>query len=177
MVIFFIGFMGSGKSHEARKLASALDIPCVDLDEEIEKEGGKSIVAIFEKEGEDSFRQLESDILHRLVSNIENTIGKKAVIACGGGTPCFHENMKFMNEKGITIWLNPPVEILVERLRNETEHRPLVKAKEGQSLNGFITLKLKEREQFYSQARFNIRDSEIDTKDLINLINHAKELS
>ena len=177
MIIFFIGFMGSGKSHEANKLATALSISCFDLDNEIEKIQGKSITFIFEEDGEARFREIERDALRQLVDNIENTSVKNAVIACGGGTPCFHDNMSFMNANGVTIWLNPPIETLVSRLRSETAHRPLVKTMEGKSLENFIAQKLQERNQYYQQAQLEIQEPEIDTSHLINLINHAKELS
>ena len=95
--IFLTGFMGSGKSYTGRRLSEALGIPFIDLDHWIEDQEGQSIQAIFEKSGEAAFRQIEREALHQMIAY------EQAVIACGGGAPCFFDNMEWMNRHGITV--------------------------------------------------------------------------
>lgn len=169
--------MGSGKSFQARNLSELLNIPWYDLDEVLEKEEGNTIVGIFEKLGESGFREIEKRVLRTLVSEIETAQVKSAIVACGGGTPCFHDNMRFMNEHGITMWLNPSPDTIYERLMKEKENRPLIKARQNSELKNFIESKLIERKSCYEGARFEIREHDIRTEELIKLIRHAKKLS
>ena len=165
MVIFLIGFMGSGKNWWGRNLADNLHIPFFDLDREIEDSAGMDIVSIFRERGEVFFRQTETSVLALLLKSgvLEKNInhsGKKpfsAVIATGGGTPCFHNNMELMNEHGLTVWLNPSVEELAIRLEKETETRPLLQGKSGKELVEFIAGKLAERHPFYKLAQIEIK--------------------
>src|SRR5215217_1973749 len=110
--VFLIGFMGSGKTFVGKKLAQLLKTTFIDLDEVIEKSEEKTISQIFSQNGEEFFRERES---HYLKSLSERS---NVVIATGGGTPCFHDNMKWMNENGITIYLKAKSEILFDRLKN-----------------------------------------------------------
>jgi shikimate kinase len=119
--IFLLGMMGSGKSYWAQRIAEKEIIDWMDLDQEIEKETSLSIKEIFAAYGEEYFREKERDALHNL-SNYKNII-----IATGGGTPCFHDNIQWMNEHGITIFIDEDVDTLVERLKKEKAHRPLIK--------------------------------------------------
>jgi len=177
MIIFLIGFMGSGKTYHANKLAFRLNMPCYDLDQVIEVEEGKTIVAIFEKFSESGFRDIEKRVLRKLVEDINVLPEKSAVIACGGGTPCFHDNMRYMNDRGVTVWLNPPPDTIFERLIREKENRPLISGKNNIELKKFIGIKLEERKSCYEKARIEIQESDINTEDLINLIGHAKNIS
>lgn len=147
---FLIGFMGSGKSHWGRLLASALHRPFIDLDALIEEKAGKSIAAIFAETGEAGFRELERNQLHEL-DNIP-----PAVVATGGGTPCFFDNMARMKKTGTTIYLKVRPEILVERLKKEKTQRPLLKDTDDAGLSEFIHKRLTEREPWYSQADFTL---------------------
>ena len=176
MIIFLVGFMGSGKTYQARKLSERLNVPWYDLDELIEKSEEKTIVAIFEKFGENGFREIEQRVLRKLVSEIEISQANSAIVACGGGTPCFYDNMQFMNGRGITIWLNPSKETIFERLISEKENRPLIKSIVDPDLKEFIETKLVERKQCYEGARLQIRENEPVTEDLLMLIHHAKKL-
>jgi len=100
--------MGSGKSHMAKKLAVIAHIEVMDLDQIIENEEGMSIREIFSQKGEEAFRQIESNALRQLVNRLSSLADNRIyVISCGGGTPCFHGNMDWMNEHGVTVWLNP----------------------------------------------------------------------
>ncbi len=147
MRIFLLGFMGSGKSYTGVRLAQQLSYPFVDLDNYIEDQQGKSIDQIFEESGEDTFRQNESDAL-KSMNTFENV-----VVACGGGTPCFFDNMDWMKKHGTTIFLDLPPTILEKRLLIGMEHRPLIKNlnKKGELLT-YIENKLSERKAFYQKA-------------------------
>jgi shikimate kinase len=185
MVIFLIGFMGSGKNWWGRILADNLHIPFFDLDREIEVSTGIDIVSIFRDRGEVFFRQTESSVLASLLEmgSLEKSIhnsGKKtfsAVIATGGGTPCFHNNMDLMNRRGLTVWLNPSVEELATRLKKETGTRPLLQGKAGKELVEFIAGKLAERHPFYKLAQIEIKNTHIAVAEFINILNNASDLS
>ena len=159
--------MGSGKSHCGKKISVHLGVPFIDLDEEIEKAENKSISTLFLDEGENVFRKKEADTLRAIVKKYA-VDGQQvsAVISCGGGTPCFHENAVFMNKHGLTVWLNPSVKILVDRLKKGQHHRPLIADLSEVELEDFVMDKLKERALFYEQAILHI-DSNDCSIDLI----------
>lgn len=162
--IYLIGFMGSGKSHIGQLLSSAMGLHYIDLDKEIEKKG-MSISEIFNQKGENYFRKLEREAL------LETIALEKTIIACGGGTPCFFDNMEWMNRNGITIFLNPAIEILMERLINEREKRPLLLKKSDNEIHTYIIELLKTRMQFYQKADFEIQDA-----DEIKIITRIKKI-
>jgi shikimate kinase len=146
MTCFLIGFMGSGKTHWGKIWSRVSGFTFVDLDEAIEKKEGKSIADIFEQKGEKYFRKIEAKAL-RSLAGLNNTI-----IACGGGTPCFFENMQWMNEHGMTIYLKTTGPQILERVLLEQEKRPLLKKMNPAELLFFIEQKLKERAPFYNAA-------------------------
>lgn len=138
-----------------------MNLSFIDLDEEIEKAEKKSISTVFAEDGEIKFRKIESELLRTIVNkHVLDKNGIGAVVACGGGTPCFHDNMDFMNEHGLTVWLNPPIQVLAERLKKEQDHRPLVAGLTEDQLEKFITVKLSEREAFYNKAILQMNNSE-----------------
>lgn len=151
--VFLIGFMGSGKTHWGKILAERLGAPFLDLDDFIEKNEGKTISEIFAGSGENGFRILERENLLRLAAL------PPAVVATGGGTPCFFNNMRWMQEHGTTIYLKTPPEMLFERLKNEREQRPLLKNLSETELKNFIQKRLEEREPFYSRADFILKNT------------------
>ncbi len=163
MKYFMIGAMGSGKTYSGERIARELNIPFYDLDEYIEEKENCSIREIFETKGEDYFRQVERKCLRDF-----GIIGD-AVIACGGGTPCFFDNMDWMNEAGITIYLEAPVELLVERLSAKPSRRPLVAGKSKPELEVFLKQMLDERAVFYQKAGIVCRQQEA-TEDVIGEI-------
>jgi shikimate kinase len=164
MIVYLIGFMGSGKSTAGKKIASALDWNFIDLDKEIEHKTGRLIHDIFAKEGESYFRNIESSVLKDLSAS-ENT-----VIACGGGTPCFNSNMDFMLENGITVYLKMEVEGLKNRLVNSHTVRPLIKNVDKDDLSAYIKTSLDEREKWYNQSEIIVNGLDIDILSLKNLI-------
>jgi shikimate kinase len=181
MVVFLVGFMGSGKNWWGCTLAEKLDMPFFDLDAEVEKSTGMDIVSIFRDKGEAFFREKEMQVLSRLYNNLTGSINPNnapgssvnAIIATGGGTPCFGENMQWMNQHGITVWLNPAITELVGRLEKETEKRPLLQGKTGLELPDFIEVKLAERKPFYNLARIEIKNTHIAVEEFINLLHNA----
>lgn len=185
MVIFLVGFMGSGKSWWGEAISAGAGIPFYDLDAEVENSAGADIGSIFRDRGETYFRLLERKALLELVERIDSRQGLnsnmnpdwQAVVATGGGTPCFMDNMKWMNEKGITVWLNPPMEELLERLEKETEKRPLLQGKAGIELSGLIQAKMKEREPFYKMARIEVKNTHIAVAEFLNKLENASDLS
>src|ERR1700674_2571155 len=122
MRVYLLGFMGSGKSHWGKLLSEKLTLPFFDLDTEITNQENISITEIFATKGEEYFRMLEKETLHILTESHESF-----VMACGGGTPCFFNNIDFMNNNGITVWLNTRMEVLYDRLLKDKEERPLLK--------------------------------------------------
>ena len=153
--IFFLGLMGTGKSYWAQRISAIYKTDWADLDAEIEKETMLSINEIFEIEGEEYFRKQETIVLKKL------TAFKNLIIATGGGTPCFNENMQWMNSNGITIWIDEPIEVLAGRLEKEKAYRPLIKNLSDEELHDFLSGKLKERIPYYSQAQHHLQGKQI----------------
>jgi shikimate kinase len=150
MKIYLIGFMGSGKSYLGKRLSTELGFQFLDLDEVIEAAEKQTIATIFEEKGEDYFRNIESESLKN-TKEIENVI-----ISTGGGTPCFFDNMDWMNENGKTFFLNPSVDILFQRLESETTKRPILANQSDETLRLFISQKLENRLKYYEKAHLII---------------------
>ena len=147
MNVYLIGFMGSGKSYTGMQLAAALALPFVDLDTRMETLEKRSIASIFETEGEAYFRELEAKTLHETLAD------DPAIISCGGGTPCFFQNMNWINAHGLSIYLKAEVPLLVKRLKKGQEQRPLIRGLDERELERFISSRLEAREPFYAQAK------------------------
>ena len=148
MKIFLTGFMGSGKSLLGKMLAEKLDLAFLDLDAFLEEMAGHSISEIFSRQGEKAFRTLEAEAL-RHTAPMERT-----VIATGGGTPCYHQNMEWMNDHGVSIFLDVSTDLLSTRLQADLGLRPLIAGKTEEELAGFINTKLAARRVFYEQSHF-----------------------
>lgn len=145
--IFLLGFMGTGKSHWGKQWADAHKMSFIDIDELIEKAEGQTVVDIFEKAGEEYFRVKEASILR------DQRLQQNCIISCGGGAPCFYDNMEWMNENGITIYLSASPSYILKNVMEEKEKRPLIKNVNEAELLFFIEQKLKERKPFYSKAK------------------------
>lgn len=168
MRIYLIGFMGSGKSHWGKLLSARLTLPFFDLDKQITEEEGKSIVEIFEEKGEEYFRMMEKETLYILSESHESF-----VMACGGGTPCYFNNIDYMNNNGITVWLNTRMDVLFNRLLDEKEARPLLRNLTDAQLKQFILKKFSERRIYYEQANLVVEESEASVESLIQHIMHV----
>lgn len=159
--LFLIGYMGSGKTTLGRALSTATGLAFVDLDWAIEQRYHKTIPQIFAEVGESGFREIEQRMLHE-VGEYEDTI-----ISCGGGTPCHFDNMAYMNEHGLTVWLDASEEALFRRLRVARQQRPIIKDKDDEELKSFITEALGQREPYYSQATIRFRADELEDRHQI----------
>ena len=161
MKIFLIGFMGSGKTHWGKIWAAKSGLQFFDLDAVIEQEEKKSIAEIFEQNGEAYFRQRETEVLKTFTQK------QNCIIACGGGTPCFNNNMQWMNVNGQTIYLLAMPNQILQRVITEQEKRPLIKNFSPEDLIRFIENKLKEREGFYNKAKIILPVATITTDTII----------
>ncbi|MEM6643286.1 MAG: shikimate kinase [Bacteroidota bacterium] len=145
--VFLVGLPGSGKTTLGMELAIHLQIPFIDLDQEIEKGSKQQIPVIFKEHGEGFFRQLEFETLRKVVPAHD-----KFVLATGGGTPCFFENMVYMNEMGTTVYLNTEVDQIKRRLQQDSV-RPLMQTNTIEGLH-------KERKKWYEMAMHTIANRE-----------------
>lgn len=160
---FLLGLMGSGKTFWADKLSDQLQIPVYHLDDEIEKSEQKTIAQIFNDNGEDYFRDKETQVLKSFTSN------KNFILSLGGGTPCFNNNMNWMNENGTTIWIDESIDIIEKRLLKEKSHRPLIANVPDEKLNNFLEDMREKRMLFYSQAKIILTGKEINEQSFLNI--------
>jgi shikimate kinase len=163
-IIYIIGFMGSGKSTAGKKLASLLGWLFIDLDKKIEEYAGKTIPEIFSENGEEYFRNLEAQLLKSLES-CTNTL-----ISTGGGTPCYKDNMDFMLQTGLTLYLKLTPEELKTRLSGSKGERPLIKDIDKDNLLSFIVEKLANREKWYDRSEIIVTGINLDIKLLLSLV-------
>lgn len=159
--ILLTGYMGAGKTTLGRALATKLGLTFIDLDCYIEERFRKTISQIFAEKGEEGFRDIERRMLHE-VAEFEDII-----ISTGGGTPCFFDNIDYMNSKGITVYLQVPVERLFIRLSIARKQRPLIKDKNDEELREFIAQQLAKREPFYSKAQYSFEADKLEDKKQI----------
>ena len=165
MKIFLIGFMGSGKTHWARLLSAKLSLAFFDLDTVIVEQEKKSVSDIFSEKGEEYFRYKETEALERLAEE-ENGF----ILSCGGGTPCFFNNIEFMKKNGKVIWLNTSIDVLTQRLLRERKSRPLIREVDESDLGRYIVRKLSERRMYYQQADVTVNEESITLDELIRLL-------
>lgn len=170
MLLFLTGLMASGKSYWSKHLSAYLGWKAIDLDKLIEIKTGKSIKEIFNVEGEKAFRLTEASLLRDL------PVQGNYVIATGGGSPCFHANMEWMNAHGYTLWLDIPPEEIAQRLsETEKKSRPLlVKAKNG-DIAAHLKMLREQRLPFYSQSKFILRKSNPVMEDFMPVLNRLKQ--
>ena len=157
--IFLIGMPGSGKSFLGKELAAKLSLPFIDLDDAIVTKIGMPIADYFTKEGQSAFRRIEKDTLTEIISTHD-----EFVMATGGGAPCFFDNLTLMKGSGLTLYLETPKEVLIERNLQSVE-RPLMRG----DVEKTIAEMLKTRLSTYQKAHLIIQDP--DTQSLIPRIN------
>ncbi len=159
--IILIGYMGAGKTTVGRQLGMALGIPFYDLDWYIEGRMRKTVPQLFAERGEEGFRLVERNMLHE-VAEFEDV-----VLSCGGGTPCFFDNMDYLNSQGETIYLKASPEVLYGHLKMGRTERPLLKGKSAEEMQQFITNQLAQREPFYSKAKYTLDVNLLDNYEKI----------
>jgi len=169
--IILIGYMGAGKTTVGKALSKELGIPFYDLDWYIESRRRKTVPQIFAELGEEGFRQIERNMLHE-VAEFEDVI-----ISCGGGTPCFFDNMDYLNQQGQVVYLRCEPDVLQKHLMMGKTERPLLKGKSPEELNAFIREQLEKREPFYTKAQYTLDVSLMDNYEKIKItIEKLKEL-
>lgn len=156
--IFFVGFMGAGKSTLASRVAKKLGFRFIDTDKYIEQKHKVTVTAYIETNGIEAFRKAEHETLLEIVQQ------NYCVVATGGGLPCYHGNIDIINANGFSIYLKFSPEFLFQRLKNSKNIRPLVKGKTEIQLLGFIKTTLKERESDYLKAHHVMQEVNIKTE-------------
>jgi shikimate kinase len=170
MKIYLIGLPGCGKSTLGKQLSRRLNIPFIDLDIAIEQREGKAVKDIFKQDGEDYFRKIESDTLKKVSENLPEFI-----IATGGGTPVFFDNMAIMNKIGQTVFLDVPAREIANRImKSKREERPLLAGLAPDELKDQIEFLRSQRINFYNQARHKIAANIILVEDVLSKLQLPK---
>ena len=163
--------MGSGKTTVGRALAKEIGLPFYDLDWYIESRMRKKISQIFAERGEEGFRTIECNMLHE-VAEFEDV-----VISCGGGTPCFFDNIDYLNQQAQVVYLRCEPEVLHKHLLMGKGDRPLLKGKTPDELIEYIRQQLELREPYYTKARYTLDVSLMDNTEKIKItIEKLREL-
>lgn len=165
MKIILLGYMASGKSTISKSVANILGIEAIDLDDYIVKNEKNSIKNIFNHKGEIYFRNCENIYLKELLNNQQSF-----VLALGGGTPCYANNMDLIKNKGNSFYLKANLNTLFERLHLEKESRPLISELSDDKLKEFIAKHLFERRVFYEKATHTINIDKKSIKEIVDEI-------
>lgn len=154
--------MASGKTTFGKALAEKLETPFIDLDNYIEENTSKTITEIFEERGEKGFRLLEREMLEKVVNDEGN-----AIVACGGGTPCFKKNIEYLNKNGLTVFLETSTPVLISRLQEENAGRPLMAGKSNEEIEDKVLSQLCERLPYYMEAKLKWHGDDLETPEQI----------
>lgn len=160
--ITLIGYMCVGKTTVGRDLARRLGLRFYDLDWYIEERYHTRVPEIFASHGESYFRDVERRMLH------ETAEFEDIVLACGGGTPCFFDNMDYLNQVSTTVYLHATPATILRHLKISRGHRPLLEGKSPEELQEFVEKQLGEREPFYSKAQIIEEIPPLDTRDKVS---------
>lgn len=164
-IYYLIGLPGSGKTHFGKLISEKITCHFADLDADIQERIGLSVDTIFQNKGEYYFRKLESKILREYVKY------GRAILATGGGTPCFFNNMQWMNATGKTIFLNQDIQTIINHINLDKNNiRPLLKNINPENFAEFLSLLLKERSPYYQLAHSNLTPAEINLENIENII-------
>jgi len=169
MKIALIGYMGAGKTTLGKALAQSMGFQFYDLDWWIEEKVGCTIAEIFAQQGEEAFREIERLALHEVLEK------DNVVLSVGGGTPCFFDNIDYMNRNACTVYLNASVETLKAHIRMGGSKRPLVDGKSDEELTDYITTSLEKREPYYRQATYQVQIATITQQEQID--QYVKEIA
>lgn len=162
--IYIVGYMGAGKTTAAKRIANRLGWEVADTDAMFEEKYRISIHDFFQKYDEQLFRRLESEVL-KSTENLENT-----VISTGGGLACFFDNMEWMNQHGLTVFMRISPEAAAERILNSKRKRPLTENKTKEELTEYIRQHYASRLPFYEQAQITVKSEDFDLDGFMELI-------
>lgn len=162
--IILVGYMCVGKTTVGKALAERLGRTFYDLDWYIEERYRMKVPEIFARRGEQAFRQLERRMLH------EAAAFEQTVLSCGGGTPCFFDNMEYMNSVGRVVYLKATPQTILAHLALSRGERPLLRGKSPAELEAFVTEQLAGREPYYRRAAYTVEVSPLDDFDKIDAI-------
>lgn len=165
--LFLIGMPYAGKSHWGKLLAGHYGVPFTDLDTLIEHTSGRTIRDIFSQSGEDTFRALE----HQCLKDLLTTATGPLVVACGGGTPCFFNNMDIMKQHGTVVWLNASIPHLLKNAASATTVRPLIAQNEDPAAR--LEQLLSTRKQYYSEAHHILQVEDISLTTFDKILSHV----
>lgn len=169
--IFLVGYMGAGKTTIGKVLSKLIGLTFIDLDYYIEGRFRKTVAQLFAERGEEGFRSIERNMLHE-VAEFEDVL-----VSTGGGTPCFFDNMEFMNQQGTTVYLQVSVDELASRLEVCKHTRPVLKNRTGDELKAFVAESLSGRLPFYQKASIVFDANELMTEaDAYALSEQLKKL-
>ncbi|MCH5233853.1 MAG: shikimate kinase [Muribaculaceae bacterium] len=163
MKLFIVGYMASGKTTFGKALAEKLGTRFIDLDQYIEENTSKTISQIFAENGEEGFREIEKEFLHKAVDSEQDV-----VLACGGGTPCFFDNMSFLNGQGVTVFLETSIPVLISRLIEENHKRPIMAGKSDEEIRQKVLSQLCDRLPHYLEAKMKWHGDDLNTLEEIN---------
>lgn len=164
--LFLVGFMGSGKSTFGKELAKKLSWDFFDLDEVIQSIHHQSIPDLFSTLGEPRFRELEKEVLYGF-----EKMKAPFVLACGGGTPCFFDNMEWMKSKGEVLFIDTPPDELLRRLKGTETGRPVLKALNPERFEEEMLILLEKRRPFYLQAPWILGKNLANSDEVIHMLN------
>jgi shikimate kinase len=169
--IIIIGYMGAGKTTVGKALARELDLQFYDLDWYIESRLRKTVAQLFAERGEEGFRKVEYNMLHEL-AEFEDVI-----ISCGGGTPCFFDNMDYLNQQGETVYLKATPEVLCGHLKMGKTVRPLLSGKSSEETLAFVKEQLDTREPYYNKAKHTIDVDLMDSYEKVKTaVDNVREI-
>ena len=166
MKYFLVGMPASGKSSLAKMISKEINIQFIDLDKEIEAIEKKSINELFNLKGEEYFRKIESEVLNSIIKSSDSFI-----LATGGGTPCFNNNMKIINDNGVSIFLDVKISELENRLKNKKD-RPLLNR--HQDKEQILKKIYDERKSFYQESNHTISEIKDQKKEILLIISQLK---
>lgn len=161
--VFLIGYMGVGKTTIGKRLANLMDIPFIDLDQSIEESNEMSVSKIFSEKGEAYFRQRELEELHHFIKEQDSFI-----LSTGGGTVMIEGAMDLMLKNGIVVWLDLPLKMILDRLKQKKD-RPLLEGKKGRELEAFVEAHFAERQGQYARAHIKFDASDLNSEKLHQL--------
>lgn len=172
--VILIGYMGAGKTTVGKALANELGLTFYDLDWYIEDRYHRTVAQLFAERGEEGFRKVEQQMLHE-VAEFENVI-----ISCGGGTPCFFNNMEYMNGQAQTVYLKATPDVLYRHLKMSKAERPLLKNKTEEELKEYIKNSLAQRQDYYEKAKYifdvELLENQTKIKDSVRLLRNLLNL-